>query len=200
MRYMYNKLEHNIPESDQHKYHNERLAGFEIDLTVKKAVHVFQNCDIEDCRVRIKSNSNCTPNILSSNRWLSCAMWPSKELSLNTIEADFINCQFKGTWSGRIKGKVDNCNFSDANLLSFAFYDINSVGSNTFSGKDTVIIENAGTHHKEIKDQLSGKSNFGLHIRPDMGLYVFNIREHKDSTVLMELLPELPYVKFAEKA
>ncbi len=197
---MNKKLEHNISQYSQHEYFNEKLERLEIDLAVKDAVHVFQNCDINDCYIYVNSDSKCTPNILSGSRWSNCTFHAKKELSLSTIEADFEKCKFKGKWSGRIKGKVENCDFSDSNLINFTFYNNETIGTNVFSENNTAIIESAGKHSKEIKELLSGKSKLGLHIRPDVGLFIFNIANHKDSKTLYELLAGLPYVKFAKKA
>ena len=194
---MYRKLEHNNPQLSQHKYSNETLEGLEIDLKEEGAVHLFQNCDIKECYIRVNSSSTSTPNILSGNRWSNCIFHPNKELSLSTIEADFYHCTFKGKWSGRIKGEVEGCDFSGASLINFAFYNIQSAGANTFPGANTVLIEHAGSHLDELKAALSGKSRLCLHIRPEVGLFVFDIAKHKDSKVLREVLPGLPYVKYA---
>jgi len=194
---MVKKLEYNVPELAQYKFFDEKLDGLEIDLGFKDAVHVFQHCVFENCCIRINSNSSATPNILNTNRFINCIMWPGRKMSLSTIEADFENCTFKGEWSGRIKGKVENCDFSTANLEMFTFYDQKEVGSNIINGEDLVIIENAGEHKAALKAALGDKSKLWIHIRPNMGLFVFDIKKHKDSEVLQSVLPELEFIKMA---
>lgn len=196
---MYRNLEHNQPELLQHKYYNETLHGLDIDLKVSNSVHVFQNCEISNCYIRVNSKSDTTTNILSSNKWVNCVFESKAELSLSTIEADFYNCEFIGSWSGRIKGSIENCNFANANLVNFAFYNIESIGSNIFSSKN-MVVEKAGNNLKSLKNALAGKSNLWFHIRPEMGLFVFNPEKHKNSNVIQEALKELSYVKFTNKA
>jgi hypothetical protein len=197
---MFKKLNHNVPELAQHKYSNEKFEGYEIDLGFKDAVHVFQNCVFENCCLRINSNSSATPNILNTNQFVNCILWPGRKLSLSTVEADFERCTFKGKWAGRIKGNVQDCDFSEADLEMFTFFDQKEIGTNTFSGNDLAIIENVGSHKKAIKDALGDESKLWIHIRPNMGLFVFNIKNHKDSDVLQRLLPDLPFVKIAGNA
>ncbi|MGF1705489.1 hypothetical protein [Enterovibrio baiacu] len=197
---MLKKLDHNVPELAQHKYSNEKFEGLEIDLGFKNAVHVFQNCVFENCCIRINSNSSATPNILNTNRFVNCTLWPGRKLSLATVEADFEGCSFKGKWSGRIRGIVEKCDFSEAELEMFTFFNQKEIGNNKFSDNDLVVIENVGEHKQEIKNALGEKSKIWIHIRPNMGLFIFNIKQHKDSAVLQSLLPGLPFVKMAKNA
>lgn len=190
------KLEHNNPQFSQHKHYNECLEGLDIDLKEDAAVHVFQGCDIKNCYIRIRSGSVSAQHVLSGNRWRDCVFHPARELSMSTVEADFYNCKFRGKWSGRIKGSVEGCDFTDAHLINVAFYGIQTPGSNKFSSDDTVIIENAGANRQEIKRLLADKSNLWLHIRPEVGLFVFSLSRQKDPAALKEALQGLSYVRF----
>lgn len=190
------KLEHNNPQLSQHKYYNAYLEGLEIDLAEENAVHVFQGCDIKNCYIRIRSGSVSAQHVLSGNRWRDCVFHPARELSMSTVEADFFDCKFRGKWSGRIRGSVEGCDFTDAHLINFAFYGIQTPGSNKFSSDDTVIIENAGANRQEIKRLLANKSNLWLHIRPEVGLFVFSLSRQKDPAALKEVLQGLSYVRF----
>ena len=192
---MYRKLEHNVPEQAQHKYYNEHFEGVEIELGFKNAVHVFQNCTFDNCCIRVNSNSSATPNILGTNTFTNCLIWPGRKMSVSTIEANFVNCKFKGTWSGRIRGKVENCDFSEANLEMFTFFDQKEIGNNIISGQDLAIIENAGQHKSALKSALGEESKIWIHIRANTGLFVVNIKKHQDSEVLLRVFPTLPFVK-----
>ena len=197
---MYRKLEHNVPEKAQHKYYNEHFERAEIDLAFKNAVHVFQNCIFEDCCIRVNSNSSATPKILGTNTFANCVIWPGRKMSVSTIEANFVSCKFKGTWSGRIRGKVENCDFSEANIEMFTFFDQKEIGNNIICGQNLAIIENAGEHKAALKSALGEESKMWIHIRANTGLFIVNINKHQDSEVLLRVLPSLPFVKVAHNA
>jgi len=189
---MHDVLKFNNPGQSQHRYINERISGVDIDLAIIDAVHSFSGCKIEDSVIRVNSDSKSTPFILSGNVWVDCLFTPKRELSLSTIQSDFINCTFKGKWSGRIDGTVEACDFSCADLLNFAFYK--SV-DNTFSDAGTVIINNAGMNHAEVKALLKGISNIGIHIRPEMQQFVFSIEKQKNRAEVLKVLSALDYVR-----
>ena len=197
---MYRKLEHNMPEQEQHKYYNEHFEGVEIGLGFKNAVHVFQNCTFDNCCIRVNSNSSATPNILGTNAFTNCLIWLGRKMSVSTIEANFENCKFKGTWSGRIRGKVENCDFSEANLEMVAFIDQKDVGGNIINGQGLAIIENAGQHKSALKSALGEESKIWIHIRENTGLFVVNIKKHQDSEVLLRVFANLPFVKVVPNA
>ena len=121
-------------------------------------------------------------------------------MSVSTIEADFENCKFKGTWSGRIRGRVENCDFSEAKLVMFTFFEKNELGSNVFGGKNLAIIEHAGENKSALKAALGNESKIWIHIRSNTGLFVFDISKHQDSEVLSRVLPSLPFVKVMANA
>lgn len=183
-------LTHNNPEHKQHRYYNEGISGCEIDLKVDKAAHVFQECEIRDCVILLNCNNAVAESVLSSNRWINCEFRPNKEMSLPTIEADFEKCKFKGRWSLRFNGTVEACDFTDADLIFAAFHKTERVTENRITGMNTVVIEDLKSKYREIKEKLSGKTGFGIHIRPEMGMLAFNLDKQKDSKLLRELLSE----------
>ncbi|RJG16360.1 hypothetical protein D4A39_13955 [Alcanivorax profundi] len=119
---------------------------------------------------------------------------------VSTIEANFESCKFKGTWSGRIRGKVENCDFSEANLEMVAFIDQKDVGDNIINGQGLAIIENAGQHKSALKSALGEESKIWIHIRENTGLFVVNIKKHQDSEVLLRVFANLPFVKVVPNA
>ena len=109
-------------------------------------------------------------------------------MSVSNIEANFVSCKFKGTWSGRIRGKVENCDFSKANLEMFTFFDQKEIGNNIISGQDLAIIENAGQHKSALKSALGEESKIWVHIRANTGLFVVNIKKHQDSETRFQVI------------
>ncbi|WPJ95396.1 hypothetical protein SH580_18410 [Coraliomargarita algicola] len=183
-------LAHNNPDHKQHRYYDEKISGCEIDLKVDKSAHVFQGCEIKDCVILLNCNNAVAQSVLSSNKWINCHFRPKKEMSLPTIEADFVECRFSGKWSLRFDGTVDACDFTEANLIFAAFYKTDRIQENRIKGESTFVIEDLKTNYKKIKEKLSGKTRFGIHIRPEMSMIVFDIEKQKDSNVLRELLSE----------
>ena len=183
-------LEHNIAEQKQHKYYNEKISGYEIDLKVDQAAHTFAGCEISDCVIRINCGSTIAQHVLSNNTWKNCTLWPNREMSLPTIEADFEECQFKGKWSLRFGGVVESCDFTSADLVYAAFYKNDRIRENQIIGGNTLIIEDLRSKYTEIKERLSGKSRFGILISPEMRMLALNIEKQKDSDILRDLLKE----------
>ncbi len=189
---MHDLLKHNNPELDQYIYAGVTLSNVEIDLAVKNAAHSFSSCTIENSIVRVNSDSKATPYMLNGNVWKNCTFIPKRELSLATVMADFINCTFHGKWSGRIDGVVNGCDFSDSELVNFAFY--NSTGC-IFPNTNTIVINDAGKHNSEIKALLKGISNIGLHIRPELKQFAFSLEKQKKKSEVLKILGTLDYVQ-----
>jgi len=87
-------------------------------------------------------------------------------------------------------GVVESCDFTSADLIYAGFYKNDGIGENQIIGENTLIIEDLRSKYTEIKEKLSKKSSFGILIKPEIRMLVFNVEKQKDSEILKHLLKE----------